>query len=108
MSEFDLRFWFYFWSLSEWKECNGRRTVLEVGCEESTERGHDGAPVGIFQVVAHAVEFAVALDLALGSLVSDWAVGVNVRVSGVDHWQSYVDGIWRQIESVFSFGEMLV
>jgi hypothetical protein len=56
--------------------------------------------VGIFQVVAHAVEFAVALDLALGSLVSDWAVGVNVRVSGVDHWQSYVDGIWRQIESV--------
>lgn len=74
---------------------------MEVGWEESTEGGHDGAPVGIFQVVAHAVEFAVALDLALGSLESDGAVGVDGRVSGVDHWQSHVDGVWRQIESVF-------
>ena len=77
------------------------RTVLEVGWEESTERGHDGAPVRILQIVAHAVQFAVALDLALGSLESDGAVGIDGRVFGVDHGQSHVNGIWCQFESSF-------
>ena len=76
---------------------------MEVGWEESTERSHDGAPVGVFQIVAHTVRFSVALDFALGSLEFDGTVRFDSRVPGIDHWQSHVNGIWRQFKPVFFF-----
>jgi hypothetical protein len=56
--------------------------------------------VRVFQIVAHTVRFSVALDFALGSLEFDGTVRFDSRVPGIDHWQSHVNGIWRQFKPV--------
>jgi hypothetical protein len=59
--------------------------------------------VRVFQIVAHTVRFSVALDFALGSLEFDGTVRFDSRVPGIDHWQSHVNGIWRQFKPVLFF-----
>lgn len=57
----------------------------------------------VLQIVAHAVDFTVALDLALRPLEFDGTVRSDGRVSGVDQRQASVDGIGWQIKPVDDF-----
>ena len=72
-------------------------TISVIGWQQSAEWCECCSPVSVFQIVAQTVEFTVTLDGAFRSLEVGRAEAVNDGPSSVDHWQTRMDHVSRQI-----------